>query len=169
MLRDVVLTKEENAKLRWVGLASSTDPCRPILEGFNTTEGHLVATDGHRAHFTKNLDGLPKGPAKLIGYLRVADRFTEVDTVDTHYPAVHEIIPAGEPPEYEASVNAKYLGDVLGGMKDGRVRLSFHKDKLVVRGELADGSPAYAMVMLMKGVEETLTWTPGVTGNPAKA
>ena len=161
----VKLTKAENARLRWLRKAMSTDVCRPTLTGFNTAGDHTVATDGYRAHFIRTPDDLEKGPFKFKENLKATDTVATVEPIKGTFPEVHQVLPDGEP-VCEIFVSARLLREALEGMGGGTgmVRLAVsegERGKIEVFGLAKDKTEAYALIMPMAPRDrQSLTWKP---------
>ena len=158
----VNLSKAENARLRWLRKAMSTDVCRPTLTGFNTAGDHTVATDGYRAHFIRTPDDLGDGAFRFKEKLLAADTVATVEPIEGTFPEVHQVLPGGEP-VCEIFVSARYLREALEGM-NGIVRLAVsegERGKIEVFGLAKDKTEAYALIMPMAPRDlEGLAWKP---------
>lgn len=168
----IKLTKGENRRLQWVRKAASKEAGRGALNFTHAEFGHIVGIDGFRAHFAKVPEGLTEPVTfRLAEKLRVADTVADIEPVECDFPTAHNIVPT-EKPEYEISVNGRYLREVLAGMdgaENDRVRLVFHRGfkPIEIYGKAADGTDVYALLMRigMTHVTETLTWRPTPDGD----
>jgi DNA polymerase III sliding clamp (beta) subunit (PCNA family) len=82
--------------MKYIELAASKDSYRPLTQVYRTACGKLVATDGHRMHWSNGLELIEKGHY--------------VDFKDYgEFPDVNQVIPSGECEEYHVTFDKKDL------------------------------------------------------------
>jgi hypothetical protein len=68
----------------WIRKAASTDQARPVLCGYNVTDGLMAATDGHRLHIAPRLANGQPGVWTFSG-----------EEIDGRYPTWAQVVPEG--------------------------------------------------------------------------